>query len=149
MHLIGRKIDNSAPSNSFRKASAAVAPISPSSMFASLTRSSGSTNARAIASSTSPSRKPMRKSPVRILTTYWPSRAESLARHDCNNSVFAIGPRIRCRVSKKSCDCARLNGSDFVRSSSASNVVFPASLWLCEILRNSGSLSFTAPIIAR
>ena len=149
MHLIGRKSDNSARSNSFRKASAAVEPISPSNMFVSLTRSSGSPNARAIASSTSPSRKPMRKSPVRILTTYWPSRAESLARNDCSNSVFAIGPRVLCNVSKKSRDCARVNGSDFVRSPSASNAVFPASPWLCAIRRNSGSLNFAAAMIAR
>ncbi len=40
---------------------------------------SGASKVAAIASSTSPSRKPIRKSPVRILTRYWPSRAETVA----------------------------------------------------------------------
>ena len=70
MHLIGRKSDNSARCSSFREASSAVWPISPESVLASLTCSRGTSDAFAIASSTKPSRNPMRRSPVRILTTY-------------------------------------------------------------------------------
>src|SRR5207237_487255 len=68
MHLIGRKIDNSARSNCLCDASDAVAPMSPSNMFASLTCSSGTSNVRAIASSTNPSRKPIRENDMQQLS---------------------------------------------------------------------------------
>ena len=70
MHLIGRKIDSAAWCSSLREASAAVRPMSPNNMFACRTCWSGTLNAFAIASSTRPSRNPMRRSPVKILTTY-------------------------------------------------------------------------------
>ena len=127
MDLIGRKIDNSARSSSFLAASPAVAPMSPSSMFACFTSSSDASKARAIASSTRPSRKPIRKSPVKILTRYSPSRADKAEKRSCNSSAFAIGPRALCRLSNSSRDCRKVNGLGWVRPSSTSNALLPAS----------------------
>ena len=69
MHLIGRKSDSCVRCSAFCEASSAAWPMSPDNMLASLTCSTGTSNAFAIASSTKPSRNPMRRSPVKILTT--------------------------------------------------------------------------------
>ena len=117
MHLIGRKRESSARLNSPREASNAVCPISPRSMFASFTSSSGASKALAIASSTRPSRRPMRRSPVKIFTIYCPSRAEIFAKRSLQNfRLCSIGPRVFCRSSK---NCARFQNAERFRRSSA------------------------------
>ena len=149
MHLIGRNKESSARCNSPFTARSAVSPMSPRSMFASFTSSSGTSKADAMASSTRPSRKPIRRSPVKILTTYCPSRAEIFARRDWRISALLSGPRDFCSDSKNSRDWLSVKGSGTVRPSSASNAVFPASPWELAMRRNSASVSLLAPIRAR
>ena len=63
MNLIGWKSARLASSSRSSRASSAIRPMSPVSIPAHLTSSSGRSNAFAIAASTSPSRRPIRSSP--------------------------------------------------------------------------------------
>ena len=68
MNLSGWNSASSASPSRSSRASSASRPMSPVSMPAHFTSSSGRSNALAMAASTSPSRRPMRSSPPRTLT---------------------------------------------------------------------------------
>jgi len=70
MNLMGWSSRKRASSRRPSLARTAVSPTSPVSIPASCTSAAGLSNASAMAASSSPSRSPMRSSPVRILTTY-------------------------------------------------------------------------------
>ena len=116
MHLIGRKSESSARSKLLARSKQRGLPISPSSMFASFTSSSAASKALAIASSTKPSRKPMRRSPVKIFTTYWPSRAEVCA---SRSAAVPFWQRVRALSADASKNSRDSSNAEWFRRGSA------------------------------
>ena len=92
MNLIGWKSDRLASSRRSSRASSAIRPMSPVSIPAHLTASSGRSKAFAIAASTSPSRSPIRSSPDRTLTMYFAVSGSDRARRSRRIPLFAAGP---------------------------------------------------------
>ena len=93
-------------------ASTAVSPTSPVSIPAQLTSGWGRSKACAIAASNSPSRSPIRNSPVRILTTYRAVAGSHLARTEANNAPLAAGPGAASMAANASANSLSVGASD-------------------------------------
>ena len=92
MNLIGWKRARLASASRSSRASSAIRPMSPVSIPAHFTASSGRSNAFAIAASTRPSRSPIRSSPDRTLTRYFAVSGSARARSSRKIPLFARRP---------------------------------------------------------
>ena len=92
MNLSGWNRVSSASASWSSRARAASRPMSPVSIPAHLTSSSGRSNARARAASTSPSRRPIRSSPPRTLTIALAVGGSARASSARRSSTFASTP---------------------------------------------------------
>ena len=92
MNLSGWNSASAESSSRSSRASAAVRPMSPLSIPAHFTTSSGRSNALAIAASRRPSRPPMRSSPVRTFTRYLAVSGDDRASSWANSAAFDAAP---------------------------------------------------------
>ncbi len=111
MNLSGWNRRRLAEPRASSRARTAVWPMSPVSIPARLTASSGRSNATARAASSNPSRSPIRRSPDRIFTTYLAVSGSHRASSSVKIAPFAAGPEATSISANAAATSSRLGGS--------------------------------------
>ncbi len=115
MNCTGLPYATAMPSKAPCRAATATFPMSPHAIAARRTPAGSQSNARAIASVTKPSRRPIRRSPVMILIAYVASdtviHEASICSHSCWRSVAECFPEARAMRSKNDFSDAGVSGS--------------------------------------